>query len=46
MDGQGLSGCSPRDSGCYESSENLENGNYFYAYSSPKGLLNLLDRST
>nr|XP_056709031.1 SAM and SH3 domain-containing protein 1 isoform X2 [Euleptes europaea] len=24
-DGQGLSGCSPRDSGCYESSENLEN---------------------
>ncbi|XP_061480054.1 SAM and SH3 domain-containing protein 1 isoform X4 [Rhineura floridana] len=23
--GQGLSGCSPRDSGCYESSENLEN---------------------
>ncbi|KAJ6660151.1 hypothetical protein lerEdw1_018078 [Lerista edwardsae] len=25
MDGQGLSGCSPRDSGCYESSENLEN---------------------
>uniref|UniRef100_G1KG51 SAM and SH3 domain-containing protein 1 n=1 Tax=Anolis carolinensis TaxID=28377 RepID=G1KG51_ANOCA len=26
-DGQGLSGCSPRDSGCYESSENLENGN-------------------
>lgn len=27
VDGQGLSGCSPRDSGCYESSENLENGN-------------------
>ncbi|XP_051020206.1 SAM and SH3 domain-containing protein 1 isoform X4 [Acomys russatus] len=26
MDSQGLSGCSPRDSGCYESSENLENG--------------------
>uniref|UniRef100_A0A250Y7D5 SAM and SH3 domain-containing protein 1 n=2 Tax=Castor canadensis TaxID=51338 RepID=A0A250Y7D5_CASCN len=26
VDGQGLSGCSPRDSGCYESSENLENG--------------------
>uniref|UniRef100_A0A8D2INK7 SAM and SH3 domain-containing protein 1 n=1 Tax=Varanus komodoensis TaxID=61221 RepID=A0A8D2INK7_VARKO len=26
-DGQGLGGCSPRDSGCYESSENLENGN-------------------
>uniref|UniRef100_A0A8D0GJS1 SAM and SH3 domain containing 1 n=1 Tax=Sphenodon punctatus TaxID=8508 RepID=A0A8D0GJS1_SPHPU len=26
IDGQGLSGCSPRDSGCYESSENLENG--------------------
>ncbi|XP_042306611.1 SAM and SH3 domain-containing protein 1-like isoform X2 [Sceloporus undulatus] len=25
VDGQGLSGCSPRDSGCYESSENLEN---------------------
>nr|XP_019602482.1 PREDICTED: SAM and SH3 domain-containing protein 1 isoform X3 [Rhinolophus sinicus] len=25
-DSQGLSGCSPRDSGCYESSENLENG--------------------
>ncbi|CAI5770254.1 and SH3 domain-containing 1 isoform X4 [Podarcis lilfordi] len=25
IDGQGLSGCSPRDSGCYESSENLEN---------------------
>ncbi|XP_060096727.1 SAM and SH3 domain-containing protein 1 isoform X4 [Heteronotia binoei] len=24
-DGQSLSGCSPRDSGCYESSENLEN---------------------
>ncbi|XP_037698509.1 LOW QUALITY PROTEIN: SAM and SH3 domain-containing protein 1 [Choloepus didactylus] len=26
VDGQGLSGCSPRDSGCYESSENLDNG--------------------
>ncbi|KAM5327068.1 SAM and SH3 domain-containing protein 1 isoform 4-T4 [Glossophaga mutica] len=26
VDSQGLSGCSPRDSGCYESSENLENG--------------------
>uniref|UniRef100_A0A2K6SL77 SAM and SH3 domain-containing protein 1 n=2 Tax=Saimiri boliviensis TaxID=27679 RepID=A0A2K6SL77_SAIBB len=26
IDSQGLSGCSPRDSGCYESSENLENG--------------------
>ncbi|KAG5846494.1 hypothetical protein ANANG_G00115570 [Anguilla anguilla] len=26
-DGQGLVGESPRDSGCYESSENLENGN-------------------
>ncbi|KAG3290403.1 SAM and SH3 domain-containing protein 1 isoform X4 [Ictidomys tridecemlineatus] len=26
MDSQGLSGCSPRDSGCYESSENLEHG--------------------
>ncbi|XP_053447058.1 SAM and SH3 domain-containing protein 1 isoform X2 [Nycticebus coucang] len=26
VDGQGLSGRSPRDSGCYESSENLENG--------------------
>ncbi|RXM34833.1 SAM and SH3 domain-containing protein 1, partial [Acipenser ruthenus] len=26
-DGQGLTGESPRDSGCYESSENLENGN-------------------
>ncbi|NXL45818.1 SASH1 protein, partial [Podilymbus podiceps] len=26
IDGQGLTGCSPRDSGCYESSENLENG--------------------
>ncbi|XP_035951488.2 SAM and SH3 domain-containing protein 1 isoform X5 [Halichoerus grypus] len=25
-DSQGLSGCSPRDSGCYESSENLEHG--------------------
>ncbi|XP_062980641.1 SAM and SH3 domain-containing protein 1-like isoform X3 [Elgaria multicarinata webbii] len=25
VDGQGLGGCSPRDSGCYESSENLEN---------------------
>uniref|UniRef100_A0A6J0UW57 SAM and SH3 domain-containing protein 1 isoform X1 n=1 Tax=Pogona vitticeps TaxID=103695 RepID=A0A6J0UW57_9SAUR len=25
VDGQSLSGCSPRDSGCYESSENLEN---------------------
>ncbi|KAK1170820.1 SAM and SH3 domain-containing protein 1a isoform X2 [Acipenser oxyrinchus oxyrinchus] len=25
-DGQGLTGESPRDSGCYESSENLENG--------------------
>ncbi|XP_006109192.2 SAM and SH3 domain-containing protein 1-like, partial [Myotis lucifugus] len=27
IDSQALSGCSPRDSGCYESSENLENGN-------------------
>lgn len=27
MDSPGLSGCSPRDSGCYESSENLEHGN-------------------
>lgn len=27
VDSQGLSGRSPRDSGCYESSENLENGN-------------------
>uniref|UniRef100_A0A8C3S919 SAM and SH3 domain-containing protein 1 n=1 Tax=Chelydra serpentina TaxID=8475 RepID=A0A8C3S919_CHESE len=26
IEGQGLSRCSPRDSGCYESSENLENG--------------------
>ncbi|XP_036172251.1 SAM and SH3 domain-containing protein 1 isoform X5 [Myotis myotis] len=26
VDSQALSGCSPRDSGCYESSENLENG--------------------
>uniref|UniRef100_M3Z2Z1 SAM and SH3 domain-containing protein 1 n=1 Tax=Mustela putorius furo TaxID=9669 RepID=M3Z2Z1_MUSPF len=26
VDSQGLSGCSPRDSGCYESSENLEHG--------------------
>ncbi|XP_065587781.1 SAM and SH3 domain-containing protein 1-like isoform X4 [Cyrtonyx montezumae] len=26
IEGQGLAGCSPRDSGCYESSENLENG--------------------
>ncbi|VTJ67793.1 Hypothetical predicted protein [Marmota monax] len=26
MDSQGLSGCSPRDSGCYESSENLDHG--------------------
>nr|XP_009932033.1 PREDICTED: LOW QUALITY PROTEIN: SAM and SH3 domain-containing protein 1 [Opisthocomus hoazin] len=26
VEGQGLTGCSPRDSGCYESSENLENG--------------------
>ncbi|XP_066229135.1 SAM and SH3 domain-containing protein 1 isoform X3 [Saccopteryx leptura] len=26
VDSQGQSGCSPRDSGCYESSENLENG--------------------
>ncbi|XP_055982054.1 SAM and SH3 domain-containing protein 1 isoform X3 [Sorex fumeus] len=26
VDNQGLRGCSPRDSGCYESSENLENG--------------------
>ncbi|CAO2628476.1 SAM and SH3 domain-containing protein 1 [Lemmus lemmus] len=26
VDSQGLSGCSPRDSGCYESSEHLENG--------------------
>uniref|UniRef100_A0A8C6V482 SAM and SH3 domain-containing protein 1 n=1 Tax=Naja naja TaxID=35670 RepID=A0A8C6V482_NAJNA len=25
VDGQDLSGCSPRDSGCYESSEHLEN---------------------
>uniref|UniRef100_F6QHR2 SAM and SH3 domain containing 1 n=1 Tax=Monodelphis domestica TaxID=13616 RepID=F6QHR2_MONDO len=27
IDSQGLSGRSPRDSGCYEGSENLENGN-------------------
>ncbi|XP_068195715.1 SAM and SH3 domain-containing protein 1 isoform X2 [Antennarius striatus] len=27
LDGRGLPGDSPRDSGCYESSENLENGN-------------------
>uniref|UniRef100_A0A8C4RUD5 SAM and SH3 domain containing 1a n=1 Tax=Erpetoichthys calabaricus TaxID=27687 RepID=A0A8C4RUD5_ERPCA len=27
LDGQGTMGDSPRDSGCYESSENLENGN-------------------
>ncbi|XP_038194541.1 SAM and SH3 domain-containing protein 1 isoform X2 [Arvicola amphibius] len=26
VDSRGLSGCSPRDSGCYESSEHLENG--------------------
>ncbi|XP_069866838.1 SAM and SH3 domain-containing protein 1 isoform X4 [Dipodomys merriami] len=26
VDSQGLSGCSPRDSGCYEGSENLDNG--------------------
>lgn len=26
-EGRGLVGDSPRDSGCYESSENLENGN-------------------
>uniref|UniRef100_A0A452GKY2 Uncharacterized protein n=1 Tax=Gopherus agassizii TaxID=38772 RepID=A0A452GKY2_9SAUR len=26
IEGQGLSRCSPRDSGCYESTENLENG--------------------
>ncbi|XP_074165692.1 SAM and SH3 domain-containing protein 1 isoform X2 [Sminthopsis crassicaudata] len=26
IDSQGLTGCSPRDSGCYEGSENLENG--------------------
>ncbi|PKK33220.1 SAM and SH3 domain containing 1, transcript variant X1 [Columba livia] len=26
IEGQSLTGCSPRDSGCYESSENLENG--------------------
>ncbi|XP_065536603.1 SAM and SH3 domain-containing protein 1 isoform X3 [Lathamus discolor] len=26
IEGQGLTGCSPRDSGCYESNENLENG--------------------
>ncbi|NWX66230.1 SASH1 protein, partial [Promerops cafer] len=26
IEGQGLTRCSPRDSGCYESSENLENG--------------------
>lgn len=26
LDGRGLAGDSPRDSGCYESSENLENG--------------------
>ncbi|XP_030742707.1 SAM and SH3 domain-containing protein 1 [Echinops telfairi] len=26
VDSQGLSGCSPRDSGCFESSENLEHG--------------------
>lgn len=27
LDVQGLMGDSPRDSGCYESNENLENGN-------------------
>ncbi|XP_068925819.1 SAM and SH3 domain-containing protein 1 isoform X1 [Petaurus breviceps papuanus] len=26
IDSQGLSGCSPRDSGCYEGSESLDNG--------------------
>ena len=26
-EGRGLVGDSPRDSGCYESNENLENGN-------------------
>ncbi|XP_027713771.1 SAM and SH3 domain-containing protein 1 isoform X1 [Vombatus ursinus] len=26
IDSQGLSGCSPRDSGCYEGNENLDNG--------------------
>lgn len=27
LDRRGLAGDSPRDSGCYESNENLENGN-------------------
>ncbi|XP_029449906.1 SAM and SH3 domain-containing protein 1 isoform X2 [Rhinatrema bivittatum] len=36
LDGQGLSGCSPRDSGCYESSENLENGKTRKTCSLPK----------
>nr|XP_033792469.1 SAM and SH3 domain-containing protein 1 isoform X2 [Geotrypetes seraphini] len=36
VDGQGLSGCSPRDSGCYESTENLENGKTPRACSLPK----------
>lgn len=30
-EGQGLVGDSPRDSGCYESNENLENGNDSFA---------------
>ncbi|XP_030053897.1 SAM and SH3 domain-containing protein 1 isoform X2 [Microcaecilia unicolor] len=36
LDGQGLSGCSPRDSGCYESTENLGNGKTRRACSLPK----------
>lgn len=30
-EGRGLVGDSPRDSGCYESNENLENGNDSFA---------------
>lgn len=30
-EGRGLVGDSPRDSGCYESNENLENGNNGFA---------------
>ncbi|XP_017654541.1 SAM and SH3 domain-containing protein 1 isoform X2 [Nannospalax galili] len=50
VDNQGLSGCSPRDSGCYESSENLENGKTqktggLSAKSSAESSLKALNRS-
>ncbi|XP_042539648.1 SAM and SH3 domain-containing protein 1 isoform X1 [Dipodomys spectabilis] len=40
VDSQGLSGCSPRDSGCYEGSENLDNGK------TPKAALSSAKSST